>query len=41
MATVVTTIDRNAIVMPATARFGGPLHFWNRARPSMAGRAAA
>jgi len=35
MATVVTSTDRNAIVMAATARFGGPLRFWNTARPSM------
>jgi len=38
---VVTTTDRSAIVMAATARFGGPLRFWNTARPSMAQGPAA
>jgi FKBP-type peptidyl-prolyl cis-trans isomerase 2 len=34
-ATAVTSTDRSAIVMAATARFGGPLRFWNTPRPSM------
>jgi len=38
---VVTTTDRNAIVMAATARFGGPLRLWNTARPRMASGPAA
>jgi hypothetical protein len=37
----VTTTDRSAIMMAATARFGGPLRFWNTARPSMARGPAA
>ncbi|EQM80600.1 hypothetical protein L681_11550 [Stenotrophomonas maltophilia MF89] len=38
---MVTSTDRSAIVMDATARFGGPLRFWNMARPSMARGPAA
>lgn len=35
MATVVTSTDRGAIVMAATARFGGPLHMRNTTLRSM------
>jgi hypothetical protein len=41
MATAVTSTDRSAIMMAATARFGGPLRFWNMPRPSTAHGPAA